>query len=183
MVIKRLMGKILPMNEALPTNPAPQADRLLNKFGLPVGITMLPRQGSRPAVIRVTARGKDTTLSLEGIGSPSSVYEHAIDTRIAWLEIPENEVPALREKLVATFAAFCAHYQLTWTPRIVFELNVGHIGSPPPTRRPVRPWTTDDDDLLRARYPHESNADLATALGRAEGAIRMRASKLGVTKS
>lgn len=156
---------------------------MLNTAGLPLGITMVHRLNSRPAAIRVTAPGRETMYSIESIASsPYSVYEQAVDTRIAWLDIPASEVPALRATLLATYDAFCAHYRLSWTPRIVFDLNAVDP-STSPARKEVRPWTTEDDDYLRARYPLDSCVSLAEALDRGEGAIRMRASRLGVTKS
>lgn len=46
-----------------------------------------------------------------------------------------------------------------------------------------RLWTTADDAVLRARYPHESTAALAPALGRSLRAVYARAKTLGLVKS
>lgn len=50
----------------------------------------------------------------------------------------------------------------------------------PPARRP---WTTADDALLRARFPHEPTAALARALHRTSSSLSQRAHHLGLRKS
>jgi hypothetical protein len=46
-----------------------------------------------------------------------------------------------------------------------------------------RLWNPEDDELLRARYPHEPTANLARDLRRSVGSVFGRADKLGLSKS
>jgi hypothetical protein len=45
-----------------------------------------------------------------------------------------------------------------------------------------RPWTVDDDAMLRASYDRERTTDLALRLGRAVSAVYKRAENLGLSK-
>lgn len=46
-----------------------------------------------------------------------------------------------------------------------------------------RAWTSEDDAVMRARYPDEPAAQLATELGRSIGSVYQRAQTLGLAKS
>jgi hypothetical protein len=46
-----------------------------------------------------------------------------------------------------------------------------------------RPWTDEDDDFLRTRYPTETADFLATALNRNASSVYARVSRLGIRKS
>lgn len=48
---------------------------------------------------------------------------------------------------------------------------------------PRRPWTANDDALLRARFPLDVTRDVAKVLGRTASATAMRAAKLGLRKA
>lgn len=48
---------------------------------------------------------------------------------------------------------------------------------------PRRPWSSAEDALLIARYPHEPTPALARALGRHVGTVYQRAYKLGLAKT
>ena len=48
---------------------------------------------------------------------------------------------------------------------------------------PRKPWTDDDDQVMRALYPDTLSRDLAVQLGRTEKAVHARAKNLGIRKS
>lgn len=47
----------------------------------------------------------------------------------------------------------------------------------------MRPWTKQEDDILKILYPDASNSQMCEALNRGKHAIKRRADMLGLTRS